>query len=54
VLADENDVVVVGINYRLGAFGFAMGPGIDTNVGLRDQRMAIEVRVMELDIHKTN
>lgn len=35
-LAADGDVVVVTLNYRLGAFGFLDLPGFDTNVGLRD------------------
>ncbi len=35
-LAAAGDVVVVTLNYRLGAFGFLDLPGFDTNVGLRD------------------
>ena len=42
VLADENDVVVVSTNYRLNIFGFSGAPGQDTNVGLLDQRLALE------------
>ncbi|KAF2193157.1 cholinesterase [Zopfia rhizophila CBS 207.26] len=42
VLADENDVVVVSANYRLNIFGFSAAPGQDTNVGLLDQRLALE------------
>jgi para-nitrobenzyl esterase len=45
VLAADHDVVVVGVNYRLGAFGFAwFGDSDDrsTNCGLRDQIAAID------------
>ncbi|KAF2482391.1 putative lipase [Neohortaea acidophila] len=42
----EQPVVVVNINYRLGVFGFAQSKALsaegNTNMGLRDQRMAIE------------
>jgi len=42
-LARENDVVVVGVNYRLGALGFLYRPGlVDGNLGLLDQVRAIE------------
>lgn len=41
-LADNEDVVVVTINYRLGIFGFSGAPGVEQNAGLRDQRSAIE------------
>jgi para-nitrobenzyl esterase len=42
-LARENDVVVVGVNYRLGALGFLYKPGlVDGNLGLLDQIRAIE------------
>lgn len=37
-LAADGDVVVVGLNYRLGLFGFLAIPGAATNVGLRDVR----------------
>jgi para-nitrobenzyl esterase len=47
ILAADLDVVVVGVNYRLGAFGFAwleeLGGGpVDTNCGLHDQLAALE------------
>ena len=46
-LARRGDVVVVTINYRLGAFGYLNHPelrarGIDANLGLRDQIRALE------------
>ncbi|EAW10001.1 carboxylesterase [Aspergillus clavatus NRRL 1] len=41
-LAAKNDVVVVTFNYRLNIFGFSGAPGLPQNVGLLDQRMAIE------------
>ncbi|KAF7117305.1 hypothetical protein CNMCM5793_006054 [Aspergillus hiratsukae] len=41
-LVAENDVVVVTFNYRLNIFGFSGAPGLTQNVGLLDQRMAIE------------
>lgn len=40
--ADNEDVVVVTINYRLGIFGFPGAPGIEQNAGLLDQRLAVE------------
>ena len=45
--AAENKMIFVGINYRVGAFGFLnsekqRGEGLDTNVGLFDQRLALE------------
>ncbi|KAG8169182.1 hypothetical protein KVR01_001931 [Diaporthe batatas] len=42
VLADENDVVVISANYRVNIFGFPGAPGLQQNVGLLDQRMALE------------
>ncbi|KAL4894989.1 cholinesterase [Aspergillus ambiguus] len=42
VLADENDVIVVSFNYRLNIFGFPGAPGQPWNVGLLDQRLALE------------
>jgi len=40
-LAHSGDVVVVTLNYRLGAFGFLDVPGFDSNVGLRDVLAAL-------------
>lgn len=41
-LARENDIVVVGLNYRLGALGYLFVPGlIDGNMGLLDQIQAV-------------
>ncbi|NLE81395.1 MAG: carboxylesterase/lipase family protein [Rhodococcus sp.] len=49
LLAERGDVVVVTINYRVGALGFldlssfsTEGAGFDTNCGLRDQVAAFE------------
>jgi carboxylesterase type B len=42
-LAQSQDLVVVTLNYRLGALGFLAGlDGIDGNFGLLDQRLALE------------
>lgn len=41
-LANNEDIVVVTVNYRVNVFGFPGGPGADTNLGLRDQRLAVE------------
>ncbi len=41
-LANRGDVVVVTINYRLGAFGYLYIEGLDANVGSRDQVAALE------------
>ncbi|KAL4905310.1 hypothetical protein BDW74DRAFT_185327 [Aspergillus multicolor] len=45
-LASGRPVIYVGINYRLGLFGFATSKTLierkETNVGLRDQRAALE------------
>jgi para-nitrobenzyl esterase len=46
-LAKRGDVVVVGINYRLGLLGFAylkerFGSRVGSNIGLRDQIAALE------------
>ncbi|KAJ5305979.1 hypothetical protein N7508_004994 [Penicillium antarcticum] len=41
-LADEHDVIVVTINYRLNIFGFSGAPNLPQNVALLDQRMAVE------------
>ncbi len=37
-----HDVVVVGLNYRLGALGWLAAPGVPSNLGLRDLRAAVE------------
>ncbi|PKY04961.1 carboxylesterase family protein [Aspergillus campestris IBT 28561] len=45
IVRDNEDVIVVSIQYRLTIFGYPGAPGIppaQQNVGLRDQRMAIE------------
>jgi para-nitrobenzyl esterase len=41
-LAREADVVVVTLNYRLGALGFLSTPGIPPNLGIADQLAALE------------
>ena len=41
-LAERGDVVVVTINYRLGALGYLHLPGADANVGQLDQIAALE------------
>ncbi|WP_167477543.1 carboxylesterase/lipase family protein [Nocardia arthritidis] len=45
-LAEAGDVVVVGVNYRLGALGFldlsSLGPEFVPNLGLHDQLAALE------------
>jgi len=42
-LAREGDLVVVGVNYRVGALGFLYRPGWSTgNLGLLDQQTALE------------
>lgn len=42
-LAREGDVVVVGVNYRLGPLGYLHVPGVvPGNLGLRDQQMALD------------
>ena len=40
--ADTEDVVLVSINYRTNIFGFPGAPNIAQNVGLLDQRLAVE------------
>lgn len=42
VLAGEENVVVVTVTYRLNIFGFPGGPETAQNLGLRDQRMAVQ------------
>jgi para-nitrobenzyl esterase len=42
LLSAEQDVVVVSVNYRLGALGWLYGvPGVTPNCGLRDQLLAL-------------
>ncbi|WP_086840814.1 carboxylesterase family protein [Amycolatopsis kentuckyensis] len=41
-LARDADAVVVTLNYRLGALGFAALDGVPPNLGLRDQLAALE------------
>ncbi|KAN0115465.1 putative carboxylesterase [Hyaloscypha variabilis] len=41
-IADQEDVVVVSVNYRLGIFGFPGAPNARNNLGLLDQRLALE------------
>jgi cholinesterase len=41
-LANNEDIVVVSVNYRVNVFGFPGAPDTDTNLGLRDQRLAVE------------
>lgn len=42
LLAAEGDVVVIGVNYRLGALGYLFAPGLcDGNLGLLDQALAL-------------
>jgi len=41
-LAQRGDVVIVTINYRLGALGYLYIPGITSNVGHLDQILALK------------
>lgn len=41
-IAAEHDVVVVGLNYRLGLLGFLAAPGVPSNLGLRDLLAALD------------
>ncbi|KAH8668793.1 carboxylesterase [Xylariales sp. PMI_506] len=41
-LASEQDIVVVSINYRLNIFGFPGYPNATYNLGIMDQRLALE------------
>ncbi|KAK2812227.1 hypothetical protein FQN50_001585 [Emmonsiellopsis sp. PD_5] len=40
--AEAQDVVVVTVNYRINIFGFPGAPGQTQNLGLLDQRLAVE------------
>ncbi|KUL92405.1 hypothetical protein ZTR_02201 [Talaromyces verruculosus] len=40
--ANAEDLVVVTVNYRTNIFGFPGADGLDTNLGMRDQRLAVE------------
>lgn len=40
--AANTDAVIVTLTYRLNIFGFPGAPGITQNLGLRDQRLAVE------------
>lgn len=40
--ADAEDVIVVTVNYRMNIFGFPGLPGHSPNLGLLDQRLAVE------------
>jgi carboxylesterase type B len=40
--ADAEDVIVVTVNYRMNIFGFPGLPGHPPNLGLLDQRLAVE------------
>ncbi|MFW9973437.1 MAG: carboxylesterase/lipase family protein [Candidatus Odinarchaeota archaeon] len=41
-LVQRGDVVIVSINYRLGALGYLFIPGVTANVGLLDQILALK------------
>ncbi|KAL9057286.1 MAG: hypothetical protein Q9206_002400 [Seirophora lacunosa] len=41
-LADSQDVIVVTLNFRINVFGFSGAPNTAQNVGLLDQRLAVE------------
>ncbi|KAE9370113.1 alpha/beta-hydrolase, partial [Stipitochalara longipes BDJ] len=41
-IADQEDVVVVSLNYRLSVLGFPGNPNGTQNLGLLDQRLAVE------------
>lgn len=42
-LADEEDVIVASVNYRVNIFGFPNAPGLpNQNLALLDQRLAVE------------
>ncbi|KAL2686746.1 hypothetical protein Neosp_004287 [[Neocosmospora] mangrovei] len=40
-IADQTDVVLISINYRLGLFGFPGNPATASNLGLLDMRLAM-------------
>lgn len=47
--AQGEPLVFVALNYRLAALGFLAGPGVDSNAGLLDQRLAL--RWVQKHIH---
>ncbi|KAL4759659.1 Alpha/Beta hydrolase protein [Aspergillus foveolatus] len=53
-VSDGMPLIYVGINYRLGLFGFATSEALidkmDTNAGLRDQRLTLELTVIGLGV----
>lgn len=42
IFAEEQDVVFVSMNYRLALLGFPGAPNTRQNLGLLDQRLALE------------
>lgn len=49
-MSRHGDVVVVGVNYRLGAFGFMHLPGVsEPNLGLHDQMAALKWVSQEIE-----
>ena len=42
IFAEQQDVIVVSVNYRLGLLGFPGAPNTQQNLGLLDQRVAME------------
>ncbi|KAK8909570.1 hypothetical protein QC760_002270 [Botrytis cinerea] len=41
-IVEQEDVIVVSLNYRLNIFGFPGNPDSPANIGLLDQRLAVE------------
>jgi len=41
-LAYSQDVIIVTVNFRINNFGYPGAPGISQNLGLQDQRLAVE------------
>lgn len=42
LFVNEQDIIMVSANYRLNIFGFSGAPNVPANIGLLDQRLAVE------------
>lgn len=46
--ANEQDVIIITFNHRIGILGFSGAPGLVQNVGLLDNRLALEWLLMNI------